>query len=48
MNVVPCVQVRYADAALRDGLTVQGQDQPQHPVRGRVLRAHVDDDQLVF
>ena len=37
------VQVADPDAALGDGLPVQGQDQPEHPVRRRVLRAHVDD-----
>ncbi len=41
------VQVADARAGLGDGLAVQGQDQPEHAVRGRVLRAHVDDDVLV-
>src|SRR5579875_1691221 len=37
------VQVPDADPDLCDGLAVQGEDEPQHPMRGRVLGAHVDD-----
>ncbi len=41
------VQVADAAAGLGDRLAVDLQDQPQHAVGGRVLRAHVDDDALV-
>src|SRR5581483_11386972 len=41
------VQVADDRAQLGDGLTVQREDQPEHPVGGRVLRAHVDDDVLL-
>ena len=41
------MQVADAAAALGDGLAVELEDQPEHAVRGRVLRAHVDDDALV-
>ena len=41
------VQVADDRAGLGDRLALELQDQPQHAVRGRVLRAHVDDDPLV-
>src|ERR1019366_5472518 len=40
------VQVADGRAHLGDGLALQRQDQPEHPVGGRVLRAHVDDQPL--
>jgi hypothetical protein len=40
------VQVADGRPDLDDRLAFQRQDQPQHPVGGRVLRAHVDDDPL--
>ena len=41
------VQVADDRPQLGHGLAVQGQDQPEHAVRGRVLRAHVDHEALV-
>ena len=41
------VQVADDRPDLGHGLAVQGEDQPQHAVGGRVLRAHVDDDAFV-
>ena len=41
------VQVADDRAGLGDGLAVELQHEAQHAVRGRVLRAHVDDDALV-
>ena len=32
---------------LGDGLAVELEDQPEHAVRRRVLRTHVDDDPLL-
>ena len=40
------VQVPDDRAQLGDGLAVQRQDQPEHAVRGGVLRPHVDDEPL--
>ena len=40
------MQVADGRPHLDDGLALQGQDQAEHAVRGRVLRAHVDDDPL--
>ena len=34
-------------AAVGDGLALELEDQPQHAVRGRVLRAHVEDEALL-
>jgi hypothetical protein len=42
------VQVADDDAGLGDRLAVELQHQPQHAVRGGVLRAHVDDDVVVL
>ena len=41
------VQVADARAGLGDRLAVDLEDQPEHAVRRRVLRAHVDDDPLL-
>ena len=41
------VQVADAAAGLGDRLAVELEDQPEHAVRRRVLRAHVDDDALL-
>ncbi len=41
------VQVPDHRAGLLDGLALQLQHQPQHPVRRRVLGTHVDDDAVV-
>ena len=41
------VQVADAEPALGDGLAVELEDQPEHAVRRRVLRTHVDDDPLL-
>jgi hypothetical protein len=41
------VQVADARAGLGDGLAVELEDEPEHAVRRRVLRAHVDDDPLL-
>ncbi|MDQ0986245.1 hypothetical protein QFZ71_003528 [Streptomyces sp. V2I9] len=41
------VEVADAAAGLGDGLAVDLQDEAEHAVRRRVLRAHVDDDALV-
>src|SRR5262249_2344387 len=41
------VQVADDRAQLGDGLPVQGQDQPEHSVRGGMLRPHVDDEPLL-
>ena len=35
------------DAGLGDRLALELEDQPEHAVRRRVLRAHVDDDALL-
>ena len=40
----PGVQIPDTAAGLGDGLALDLQDQAQHPVRGRVLRTHVDHD----
>ena len=41
------VQVADHRPQLDDGLAFQGQDQPEHAVRGGVLRPHVDDQALL-
>ena len=41
------VQVADAAAGLGDRLALELEDEPEHAVRGRVLRAHVDDDVVV-
>ena len=41
------VQVADAAAGLGDRLALELEDQPEHAVRGRVLRAHVDDDAVL-
>ena len=41
------VQVADAAAGLGDRLAVELEDQPEHAVGRRVLRAHVDDDALL-
>ena len=42
------MELNRISSHLGDRLPLQGQDQAQHPVGGRVLRAHVDDDLLVL
>ena len=41
------VQVADDRAGLGDGLAFEFEHEPEHTVRGRVLRTHVDDDALV-
>ncbi len=49
LHVLLDARVEVADAAagLGHGLALELEDQPEHAVGGRVLRAHVDDDAVV-